>query len=148
MVDHLTTDPALLGGEGEGGSSSGKHVSRRGGEEDEALGAKEQLDIGEGEGSGLFFFGSAGVFPRLQEEKEGNHSHIHGGLYGRTVGIVGRDAEGMVQELDGHRFYTVRRGVGFGIGAQLSLDAEVDGAQRVLPDVLGPQAGKRLAHGT
>ena len=59
MVDHLATDPALLGGEGEGGGSSGKHVSRRGGEEDEALGAKEQLDIGKGEGGGLFFFGTS-----------------------------------------------------------------------------------------
>ena len=88
------------------------------------------------------------VYSLAQEEKEGNHSHIHSGLYGRTVGIVGCNAEGMVQQLDGHRFYTVWRGVSFGIGAQLSLDAEVDGAQRVLPDVLGPQAGKRLAHGT
>ena len=83
----------------------------------------------------------ASVFAsRVQEEKTTrNHRHINNGMYGGIGRIVGRNAEGVVQQLDGYRFDNlVRRRVGLGIGVQLALDTEVAGTERVFPHVPGP----------
>jgi hypothetical protein len=54
----------------------------------------------------------------------------------------------MVDNLYWNRFHPRRRGIRFGIGAELSLDPKIDPADFIFADVFGPHAGERLAHRT
>jgi hypothetical protein len=66
-------------------------------------------------------------------------------LAGNIGVVVSGQAKGMMEDLDWDWFDAVRRCVSLPIGAELPLQAEVNGAEGILADIPGPQAGKNLA---
>jgi hypothetical protein len=142
MCDNLATNATFLGGECEGGRGRSEKISGRGMKEVTPVDANEQLDVAQSEGGSVI--AATGVFTRTEEKEECNDGHIHYCLHS-GVSWVGRgDAKGVMDDADGDRFDAIGGGIIFGVGVQLTLEAEVDGTKRVLVEIAGPHAGERL----
>jgi hypothetical protein len=130
MSDNLATNTTFLSGEGEGGGGRSKKISGRGMEKVSPVEANEQLDVAQGEGGSIV--AATSVFTGTKEKKECNDNHIRNGLQCGVRGVGSNNAKGVMDDTDGDWLNTVRGRVGFGIGAQLTLEAEVNGAKGVL----------------
>ena len=91
-------------------------------------------------------FGGAGVFAGAQEEVEGNDDDVGYCHSSFVLLFSARSFEDVEDDCDGYGFDTARRCIETGIMAELSLDAKVDSAYLVVPDVFGPHTGELLAH--
>jgi hypothetical protein len=109
---HFATYTIFLCGKFQGRECSRGNVVWGGSDEIEASDADEEGDIAQAKWCCVRW--GAGVLTRAEKEKERDGDHIRNGQGG---GIVGEDSgmDELLQDGDGNRFDSVRRGVGFGV---------------------------------
>jgi len=126
--DDFAPDTVLLGGEFEGD---------KGGIEEFGVGGRPRLDDGvadlefdvaDSEGRCVGRGGS--VFSRSKEEEEGEADHV-GDAFGGVGSTVDGGCHKVKENWDGDGFDAVGRRIFFGIGAEHTVDAEVDLAEGV-----------------
>jgi hypothetical protein len=146
MEHHFAADPIFFIGKSESGGSGSNQVRVRVVNKIKASAANEELDILQSKG--CIVGCCARVFTRAEQVETSNHNHVSNALAsGRTMGSICQVEHGM-NVLDWDWFDARRGWISSAIGTKLPLDAEVNVAYAVFPRVFGPQAGKRLAHGT
>ena len=142
-ANNFPTDTILLVGEGERDEGGAFEFGVRSRQQVKTPLTDEKLHIGEPERSGVGF--CSGVFTGTEEEEEGKGNHV-----GHSQVAVGRGCEGnkhdVLNDGDGHRFDAIGRRVFSTVGAELTLDAKVYVALRVLARIVGPQTSERLAN--
>ncbi len=145
MVHYLPSYATLLCCEGEGGRRRSKHVLRGCLHDVQAAVANEKLDISKAKcvvGVG------PGIFTGPQQKEESDDNHVRDRLAATRPCSTEGHSQDVVDHLYRNGFYPRRRGIRFGVGAELALDPKIDPTDRVFADVLGPHAGERLAHRT
>jgi hypothetical protein len=141
--DDLASDAIFLVSEGEGDKRSRMELSLGGSEQIETTLANEKLDIREAERCSIG--GRGGVFARPEEKKESQRNHVGNGQV--AVGGSGESHKHDVLN-DGYRdgFDSIGRRVVSAVGAELTLETEVNVALGVFAGVDGPQTSERLSN--
>jgi hypothetical protein len=146
VSDGLAADAILLGGEVESDYVTDLLDGRRGGVE---VGfADRKGDVPEAEGVRLRVGSAFAVFPGMEKEEESHEGQIGDGLLSRSGSVeIGDGVVDVYEEAERDGAHASGRRVLLIVGPELSVEAEVGGAETVVAGVRGPHAGEDLGHG-
>jgi hypothetical protein len=124
----LTADTILLGGEFHSAKGGGSEQWLGARQKRDAAAPNEELNITEGEGSGIGR--STGVLARTKEEEEGKDDHVRNGHH-HWISQVAMGVHKLAEDLDGNRLHPSRRGVTALPGSPETGKAKVELAEGV-----------------